>query len=1029
MALFPPEQPMPPAENAQPLPPSPVEDSQPQSAEEPRLLLRRDVEEEPAAPQHIRWRAPQVAERRPREPRERVSDRRWRVVGASVLGLLALVCVGVLVGVLWLRHVMARALPQLDGTVHAAGLSAPVTVTRDAQGVPSIHATSLDDLVFAQGYVTAQDRMWQMDALRRHAAGELAEVLGSRLVDHDRQQRYLQLRHAADRSLAALPSDQRELFEAYARGVNAFLDSHHNALPVEFSLLHYTPPPWQPRDSMLVMFAMWQDLTTSFPRKLDREILSAHLPPALLSDLYPATTFRDRPPTQPREDLTTPKPFVLQIPLDSTQSSLHAPEMPSASPAAVLERARALTPEGDCAECRAGSNNWVVAGTRTASGAPLLSNDMHLGLSLPGIWYEAALHVNGAQPLDVEGFTLPGTPLVVSGRNAHVAWGYTNLGADVQDLYIEHLRGEGDHTEFQRTDGTWQAAEHHEEVIRVRGGLNVSVDVMSTTHAVGSTVISTPIVSPLFKGEHRALSLAWTLYDPTATQLPFLAVDSAASGNDLVAAFAHFGGPSLNLVWADDAHHIGYHALGNVPVRGTFDHHPRVAAPMEVPPTANPGAPMPDENPDDPENNTESQALIAQPFDSPLMQASFSPAMMRPRLIAAGFARPVRHRAARVRPMVKPGAPARKKKPAPQQEAQAPVVPMPPPPPAIDYTIGAAIPDVPVDALNPAAQWAGYIPYDQLPAVIDPPSGVLATANARITANDYPYSVSDDWADGYRVERIYRLLENRTALTGADMLATQMDVYSPLGVFLAQRLAYAIDHASAGSMGSDAARLHQAADILRRWDGNMSVDAAAPSIVNAFRRSFWTSLLAQQICVHDHLKPNDAHARTIARLYLWGTSASAMEALINHQPQRWLPPGYANWDDFLAASLAQSLRGVPHDLAKWTYGSQHHLELKHPVLSRPLFGRMLGTRLDPGPQPIAGDELTVRTTTRAFGASERFTADMASPDATIANITAGESGNPVSPWYLDQFQPWLRGRTFQLPLDAPAGDHTLTLAP
>ena len=1030
MASFPPEQPTPPAENEQPLPSSPVEDRQPLVHDEPRLLLRRDASSATAVEddRKPRWKPPAAHRRHTSPPAPKPRRARWRIAVAGVLSLAALVCVAVLVGVLWLRHAMTRSLPQLDGTEHTAGLSAPVTVTRDAQGVPSIHASSLNDLIFAQGYVTAQDRLWQMDALRRHASGELAEVLGSSMVDHDRQQRYLQLRNAADRSLAALPADERAELDAYARGVNAFLDSHRNALPVEFSLLHYTPAPWQPRDSMLVLFAMWQDLTTSFPRKVDRELLSAHLSPALLTDLYPTSTFRDRPPTQPREDLTTPKPSVLQIPLDSTQSSLHLPELPAASPAALLERTHALTPGAECEGCRAGSNNWVVAASRSASGAPLLSYDMHLGLSIPDIWYEAALHTTGAQPLDVEGFTLPGTPLVVAGRNGHVAWGYTNVGADVQDLYIEHLRGEGDHTEFRRADGSWQPAEHHAETIRVRGGRNVTLDVLSTAHTMGSTNLSTPVISPLFKGEHRALSLAWTLYDPVSAEIPFLAVNSATSGAELVNAFSHFGGPSLNLVWADDAHHIGYHTLGQIPVRGSFDHHPRAAAPMEVPQIENPGTTSPEANPDDPANNGEPQASLVPSADAYLLRSNFA-SFARPHLLLTGYARPLRHRAARPHPRA--GAVAAEKHAPATKQTAAPAPAPEPPKPVIDYTIGAAIPDVPVDALNPAAQWAGYIPYEQLPAVVDPPSGVLATANARITPDDYPYSISNDWADGYRVERIYRLLENRNGLTSADMLSTQMDVYSALGVFLAERLAYAVDHASPASINSDSARLHQAADILRKWNGNMSANAFAPSLIMAFRITFWNNLIAAQVRAHDHLKPSDAHARELARLYVWGTSSSAMEVLINHQPQRWLPAGYATWDDFLAATLEDSLHTfeAPHDLAHWTYGGQHKLELRHPVLSRPLLGRMLGARLDPGPQPADGNSLTVRTVERSFGSSERFTADLASADATTANITAGQSGNPVSPWYLDQFQPWLHGRTFALPLTAPATTHTLTLAP
>ncbi len=186
----------------------------------------------------------------------------------------------------------------------------------------------MEDLLFAQGYVTAQDRLWQMDVLRRHAAGELAEILGPSLVKHDEMQRYLQLRAAADRGAASLPADQRRELDAYARGVNAFIGSHRDTLPLEFHLLHYTPRPWTPRDSLLVSLVMWQDLSTTFTQKLDREAFAQHLPQSLLADLYPVGSWRDHPPGQAPPDLTTPHE-IEEIPLDRTQSRLELPSIAS----------------------------------------------------------------------------------------------------------------------------------------------------------------------------------------------------------------------------------------------------------------------------------------------------------------------------------------------------------------------------------------------------------------------------------------------------------------------------------------------------------------------------------------------------------------------------------------------------------------------------------------------------------------------------------------------------------------------------
>ncbi len=318
----------------------------PEPDTEPRLLTREDVD-------------------RPRgnSPRSGRGRRLLRRFFFACLVLLIIVAGLVAAGAIWSRHVMRAVLPTIDGTLSVDGLHAPVTVTRNAQGVPSIHATTMEDLLFAQGYVTAQDRLWQMDTLRRHAAGELAEILGPELVLHDEMQRYLQLRAAADRAAASLPPDQRRELEAYARGVNAFIDSHRDRLPLEFHLLHYTPRPWTPRDSLLVSLVMWQDLSTSFPHKLDRELLARHLPQPLLADLYPVGSWRDHPPTQPATDLTTPRD-IEEIPLDKTQSRVEPPSK-SANPEELLALANATTA---CVGCRAGSNNWAVSGTRSAFG-------------------------------------------------------------------------------------------------------------------------------------------------------------------------------------------------------------------------------------------------------------------------------------------------------------------------------------------------------------------------------------------------------------------------------------------------------------------------------------------------------------------------------------------------------------------------------------------------------------------------------------------------------------------------------------
>ena len=931
--------------------------------------------------------------------------------------LLALAAFAFIATAGWLRHSMRVALPPLDGALHAPGLTLPVTVTRDARAVPTIQASNLDDLLFAQGFITAQDRLWQMDMLRRHAAGQLAELLGANLIPHDRLQRTLQLREAADRAVAVLPADQLHQFEVYARGVNAFItqasDPHNEHLPVEFHFLHYHPAPWTPRDTLLVALAMSQDLSTQFPVKLSRESLTTHLSPQLIADLYPVGSWRDHPPTQPPPDLTTPVPEVEQIPLDRSQSRLQAPQCqqqtgcpgsgfsdpgshdaslhqpPSTSPRDILNLSNQF-PGLRCPECRAGSNNWAVAASHSASGAPLVSNDMHLSLSVPDIWYEAVLHASAtttSPALDVAGFTLPGVPFVIVGRNQHVAWGFTNLGADVQDVRVEHLRGSGSSLEYQRPDNTWAPVGHHIEHIAVRFGRDIDLDVLTTTEHIGAPTISvratgvpeieTPIITPLLHSEHRAISLAWTIYDPTNITLPFFAANSATDGPSLVSAFSTFSGLPLNLVYADDHNHIGYHALGAIPVRGPAVQHLRALA------EALPVGSAPADEEDEIADSDEAQSGEAQPAQ---------PATPQPPPVAT--------------PAGKPG---------------------------FDYTIGSPISPVPVDALDAAQIWSGYIPYAQLPNVVDPTNGILATANARITPDNYTYAVTLNWAPPYRVERIDKLLAGRNGLTPADMLAIQNDTHSEFDLVVAQRLAYALDHASPAALAHDKARLHQAADVLRAWDGDVSPNAAAPSIVAATRTELLPMLLIPQIAAHDHRKKIGSHPDELLNLYDWGEESVALEELLQHTPARWLPHGYANWDDLLTAAVIRALHdaNAPSNLADWHYGPLHPTEIDHPVFAiLPLFDRLLGTSTGTGPHLTGGDGSTIKPIAPHYGASERFTADLVNPQSTLGNITTGESGDPVSPNYLDQFLPWLNGTTFPLPLNPDAQPtHTLTLLP
>jgi penicillin G amidase len=429
------------------------------------------------------------ARRRRRRPLRRLA---WF---AAVL--VAVVLMAASAGVLWLYLAERDALPATDGTLTVTGLSSPVIVQRDAHGVPHIEAAAQDDLWVAQGYVTAQERLWQMDMFRRRANGELAEVLGPKMLEQDRIQRFLLIRKTAERIYHNLPADDRRRLDEYASGVNAFIAQNEAAghLPAEFRLLHYQPKPWTGADSVSVGMMEVQELDTHAASKLNRWLIRAKLNnPQLEADLYPVGSWRDHPPTGTKIDLTQPQPVVQPRKDDDDDDDENAEARNGASSGGlslVPSQVSASRPEasaiGDkvtddevaweafgrpvCAGCAVGSNEWVIAGSHTASGKPLLSNDMHIQVTEPNIWYMVALRAPG---FNAAGVTFPGFPFIIAGHNEHVAWGFTDLYADVQDLYFENLDGKGN---YQAIDGSWKPLSVDRETIHVRGGKDVTVDV------------------------------------------------------------------------------------------------------------------------------------------------------------------------------------------------------------------------------------------------------------------------------------------------------------------------------------------------------------------------------------------------------------------------------------------------------------------------------------------------------------------------------------------------------------------------
>jgi len=407
-----------------------------------------------------------------------------------------------------------------------------VEVYRDAWGVPHIYASSLEDLYFAQGYVHAQDRLWQMEFQRRVGHGRLSEVLGEATLDTDRFLRTIGTGRAAQRDVEALSPDSRKYLEAYARGVTAYIDQHRGQLPLEFVILGFEPAPWQLADTLVWAKMMAWNLSGNWESELLRARLIQALGEEKTAELVP--------------HYPTAGPFIVP-PEVKRYGSLGTPDL---SAYHAMVQSIGLAPG---LSAGLGSNNWVVAGSRTTTGKPLLANDPHLGIQMPSIWYEIGLHAPG---MNVVGSSLPGAPGVIIGHNDRIAWGVTNVGPDVQDLYIEHVQD--GKVEFQ---GQWEPLTVIREEIRVKGREQPEVlEVRLTRHG--------PLLNDVVEGLKEPVAFQWTATaEPIRVFEAVLRLNQARDWEEFRQALRFWDVPSQNFVYADVDGNIGYQMPGLVPIR------------------------------------------------------------------------------------------------------------------------------------------------------------------------------------------------------------------------------------------------------------------------------------------------------------------------------------------------------------------------------------------------------------------------------------------------------------------------------
>jgi len=747
----------------------------------------------------------------------------------------------ILLGVIFLLIINAyfnRSLAQVDGTIELPILQGEVTVITDEHGVPHIKAETEHDLYIAQGYVQAQHRIFQMELSRRQASGMLSEVVGESAINQDKYFRTLGLRRAAEASYEIYTDESKEVLQLFADGVNAYIADakESNRLPIEFTLMGAEPGEWTPIDSLTIGKFMAFDFGGHWERQAFNYYLLNQFEEEKAYELFPM--YPEERPTIIQEDE-----------IDIVRSFEHA----------------VIPHEFN------GSNNWVVSGDKSASGEPILANDPHLGLATPSIWLQMHLE---AEDVNVSGVIFAGVPGIILGHNENVAWGVTNTGPDVQQLYLEKRNPDAQY-EFLFEE-EWEAAEIIDEPILVKDAEPVDYEVVVTRHG--------PVISEFAEesGVNTVLSLSWTALEPTTELEAILEMNKASDWLEFEQGLEKFLAPAQNFVFAAKDGTIAYKANGNIPI-------------------------------------------YEEPKDSLL---------------------PLRGWLA-------------------------------------------------IDELNE------YIPFDALPSVVNPEKGYIATANNKIVGEDYPYHISNVWAQPYRYERIAEVLENGNELTVEAMQALQMDqVNLQAAEFIPTFL----------QMMEEEEELTEnealALELLKDWNYEDDVEKAEPLLFQHWLIEIENLLYAE--IPESMMDMFSAKGQMTDILLRKG---------IDEENSIWLKEN-GGLDVILRVSLRQAVEHLEsefgEDVTTWKWGDYHQVEFRHPLSGiHPVLAFFFNNER---PIQVGGSAVTPmaaaynrETGEVNHGAPWRFVIDVHDLETGYHINGPGQSGHFRSEWYHDRIKDWVDG--------------------
>ena len=786
-------------------------------------------------------------------------------------------------------HLLDKSsLPIYHGECSILGLNSPVKVSWDRFAIPHVFAANEHDLFLAQGYLHAQERLWQMEMSRRFFCGRMVEIFGDFPLpwrelstqfrgrsgaDFDYFLRLLGIRAAAVASLNCLAEPDQLRLGAYCDGVNRYIERCGKKLPWEFRLLRHEPEPWRPEDTLTIGKGLAFLLSTALFTRLNFIAVAAKLndEPEKLRELFPS---------YPND-----APTIARAIFNRTRG--------------LWEFTHGVLAATDWHPAGNGSNNWVVASSRSASGSAILCNDPHLRMTLPSIWYLMHLQGDTSAPeknrYEVWGASIPGIPCIQLGHNRWIAWGVTAAVCDDVEIYREKL-----HTlepDLYRVGHEWQKLETRHELIAIRGTRPVERTLRSTRHG--------PVISDFGDQLTRdeILSVRWTAHEPSQELQSLYGLNCARNWQEFQESLRHHSAPSLNFVYADSGGNIGYILAGKIPRR-------------------------------------------------------------------------------------------------------------------------ARVPSLlPVEGWNEENDWQGYIPFEELPRIYNPPNGIVATANNRVADSAYPYYLSHFFEPPYRIKRIHEMLAARKKFSADDLAAMQLDNISLHAKQLVDALRVELMRLPDGNP-----TVKTAANRLLSWDGSCAEQSIEAAIFHVFHHRLLVNLLS----------PALGEELFAAYVEILNQCIVPTDKILNDANSVWFTQ--RSRYDLVAMSLREACAELQDALGEkledWRWGKFHKLYLNHALGRISILKPLLGV----GPISMPGDGMTINMGfyrhsnpySQTVGASLRIIVDLGNWQNSGFIIPAGQSGHPLSAHYADQLDLWRTGKRIALsssPDTEGASNHVLLLKP